>query len=95
MSLSTIEKFLLNVLSIQEIRGTAQVGYALWPDRNMQPQGAALAAGKILRSLRDKGFVSSADREGLSCYAITTSGRFALKEAQESLIDPRQLSLID
>lgn len=45
--MTLIEHTLLRCLASQgPIRGTAQVGYALWPDRPMQPQGAALAAGK-------------------------------------------------
>jgi hypothetical protein len=56
--MTLIEHTLLRCLASQgPIRGTAKVGYALWPDRPMQPQGAALAAGKILRGLRDKGKV--------------------------------------
>jgi len=44
--MTSIEQTLLRCLATQgPIRGPAQVGYALWPDRAMQPQGAALAAG--------------------------------------------------
>ena len=41
------------------IRGTAQVGYAIRPEREKRPQGAALAAGKVLRGLRDRGAIAS------------------------------------
>ena len=46
----------------------------------MQPQGAALAAGKILRGLRDKGYVASHYESKLSRYEITNQGRTALAE---------------
>lgn len=73
------ELTLLQCLATQgPIRGTAQVGYALWPDRSMQPQGAALAAGKILRGLRNKGYVASHYESKLSRYEMTNPGRTAL-----------------
>jgi hypothetical protein len=79
--MTLIEQTLLRCLATQgPIRGTAQVGYALWPDRSMQPQGAALAAGKILRGLRDKGYVDSHYESKLSRYEITTQGHVALAE---------------
>jgi len=77
--MTSIELTLLQCLATKgPIRGTAQVGYALWPDRSMQPQGAALAAGKILRGLRDKGYVASHYESKLSRYEITNPGRAAL-----------------
>lgn len=79
--MTPIEQTLLKRLASQgPIRGTAQVGYALWPERSMQPQGAALAAGKILRGLRDKGYVASHNESKLSRYEITKQGRVALAE---------------
>jgi hypothetical protein len=79
--MTSIEHTLLRCLASQgPIRGTAQVGYALWPDRSMQPQGAALAAGKILRGLRNKGYVASYSESKLSRYEITNRGRTALVE---------------
>ena len=79
--MTPIEQTLLQRLASQgPIRGTAQVGYALWPKRSMQPQGAALAAGKILHGLRDKGYVASHSESKLSRYEITNQGRVALAE---------------
>jgi len=79
--MTSIEQTLLQRLASQgTIRGTAQIGYALWPDRSMQPQGAALAAGKILRGLCDKGYVASHSESKLSRYEITNQGRVALAE---------------
>ena len=79
--MTLIEHTLLRCLASQgPIRGTAQVGYALWPDRPILPQGAALAAGKILRGLRDKGCVASYGESTLSRYEITNQGRTALVE---------------
>lgn len=54
--MTSIELTLLQCLATQgPIRGTAQVGYALWPDRSMQPQGAALAAGRSCAAFAIKG----------------------------------------
>jgi len=79
--MTPIEQALLHRLATTgPIRGTAQVGYALWPDRTMQPQGAALAAGKILRGLRDSGYVDSHYESKLSRYEITDQGRAALTQ---------------
>jgi hypothetical protein len=79
--MTSIELTLLQRLSSQgPIRGTAQVGYRLWPDCSMQPQDAALAVGKILRDLRDKGYVASRYESKLSRYEITNQGRVALAE---------------
>jgi hypothetical protein len=60
------------------IRGTAQVGYALWPDRSMQPQGAAVAAGKIIRTLRELGYVQVGCEGKLAVYSLTVTGAAAL-----------------
>lgn len=73
--MTSIERTLLRCLATQgPIRGTAQVGYALWPDR------FDAAAGKILRGLRDKGYVASHYESKLSRYEITNQGRVALAE---------------
>jgi len=91
--LTPIEINLLNLLNKSgSIRGTAQVGYALWPERIMQPQGAALAAGKVLRRLRDSGFVTSSVDNVLSRYDITENGRLALSKVEEG---HRQFSFIE
>lgn len=52
----------------------------LWPDRSMQPQGAALAAGKVLRGLPNHRYVESHSESKLSRYEITNKGRAALVE---------------
>jgi hypothetical protein len=77
------------------IRGTAQVGYALWPDRTMQPQGAAVAVGGILRRLRTKGFIASVPDSILSRYEVTNNGRAALAAELQDAVDSRQMTLLD
>lgn len=77
------------------IRGTAQVGFALWTDRVMTAQGAAVAAGGILRRLVNKRFVRTWIENGITVYACTTLGDHAQELERLSNIDPRQLSLID
>lgn len=80
-ALSAIELSLMRLLDSKgPIRGTAQVGYALWPNRSMQPQGAALAAGRILRRLLDKGHITSEYESQLSRYDISGTGREALSK---------------
>lgn len=77
------------------IRGTSQVGYLLWPDREMSPQGAALAVGGILRRLVNKRYVRTWIQDGATVYACTTVGDHAQELDRLDKIDPRQLSLID
>lgn len=96
MHFTTIEKTLIVLLAEKgSIRGTAHVGYALWPERRMQPQGAALAAGKVLRGLRDRGFVISYCDDVLSRYEVTASGREALAADVKKAEDLGQLNLLD
>jgi len=93
--MTAMEALLVGLLVRQgSIRGTAHVGYALWPDRRMQPQGAALAAGKIIRGAVDKGYVASIPENKLSRYEATVSGTIALTQYQASLVDERQHSLL-
>lgn len=77
------------------VRGTAQVGYALWPDRAMQPQGAAVAAGKVIRALRTLGFLEVGTEANLAVYDINEGGRAALQAEQLTLADQRQMTLLD
>lgn len=77
------------------IRGTAQVGLALWPDREMSPQGAAAAVGGILRRLVDKRYVKTSIQGGTTVYSCTTLGDHAQEMDRLDTIDPRQLSLLD
>jgi hypothetical protein len=50
MSLSRIETRVLRLLLTRgPVVGTAQVGLALWPERELTPQGAAVAVGGVLR----------------------------------------------
>ncbi len=95
MHFTKIETALIELLSKGAIRGTAHVGYALWPERKMQPQGAALAAGKILRGLRDRGAVESHYESKLSRYEVTAAGLEALAEDVRELADERQLNLLE
>lgn len=94
MPISDIEYSLLKLLMQRgSIRGTAQVGFALWPDRRMQAQGAAVAAGNVLSRLRDRKMVRHSLDERTSTYTITGAGRRAITDYEAALIDPRQLAL--
>jgi len=96
MYFTPIERALVKLLVDNgSIRGTAQVGYALWPERAMQPQGAALAAGKVLRGLRDRGIIDSHFDAKLSRYEVTASGREALVADLKEAVDGRQLTLLN
>lgn len=95
MQLRGIEKTLVALLvNGGPIRGTAQVGFALWPDRQMEPQGAALAAGEILRRLWTNGFVIGLADSNLTRYEVTDAGRTALASDLKEAIDERQLTLL-
>lgn len=95
MPISDIEYSLLKLLMQRgSIRGTAQVGFALWPDRRMQAQGAAVAAGNVLRRLRERKMVRHSLDERTSTYTITGAGRRAVVDHEEAKIDRRQLSLL-
>lgn len=96
MHFTPIERALVALLVDRgPIRGTAQVGYALWPTREMQPQGAALAAGKVLRGLRDRGIIESHFDTKLSRYEVTANGREALAADLKEAVDGRQLNLLN
>jgi hypothetical protein len=97
VDLSPIEAKLVTLLSAQGvIRGTAQVGYALWPDRAMLSQGAAFAASNVLRRMQKRGFVvcraGGRGRRGKS-YRVTKSGERAVTAVLTATVDPRQLTL--
>lgn len=94
--MTPIQRQLLSQLqNVGPIRGTAQVGYALWPDRSMQPQGAAVAAGKIIRALREFGYVEVGSDNKLAVYSLTVTGAAALEADRLSLADDRQRSVFD
>lgn len=95
MRLTPIEATLLSLLADAPIRGTSSVGYALWPDRTMQAQGAALAAGRILSTLRKNGLVFDVPDAGMARYEISAAGHDALTTFRAEATDPRQLSLLD
>lgn len=78
--MSPIQRQLLGQLKdLGPIRGTTRVGYALWPDRSMQPQGAAVAAGKIIRALRELGYIQVGSDNKLAVYSLTVTGDAALE----------------
>jgi len=94
--LSPIENELIALLEKNgPIHGTAEVGYALWPDREMQPQGAAIAAGGILRRLLDRAYIESTLVENRRSYSVTASGIEAREQDRIDAIDPRQLTLLE
>jgi hypothetical protein len=96
MNMTPAERKVVRLLLTRgPIRGTAQVGFALWPDREMTPQGAAVAVGGILRRLVNKRYVRSWILDGITVWACTTLGDHAQEMDRLSNIDPRQLSLID
>ncbi|MYM92351.1 hypothetical protein [Duganella vulcania] len=93
---TAIEADLLALLDRQGcIRGTAQVGYELWPDHEMQAQGAAIAAAKVIGKLRVLDMVLVSKNGETYSYEISAMGKVALEAFRSSKIDPRQLSLID
>lgn len=89
MELNTIELRILTLLSESEIRGTATLGdQAIPAERNGRTaQGAALAVGRFVRSLCDKGLITGHAVEGdkLSTYRITPAGAAALESSRSSL----------
>ncbi|MBY0242141.1 MAG: hypothetical protein K2X55_22800 [Burkholderiaceae bacterium] len=93
--LSPIENELVALLERGPIVGTAEVGYRLWPNREMQPQGAACAANGILRRLLDRGFIESRQVEDRRSWSVTKVGRDAREQDRLDTIDPRQLTLLD
>lgn len=93
--LSPIENELVALLEKGPIVGTAEVGYQLWPDRDMQPQGAACAANGILRRLLDRGYIDSAQVDDRRAWSVTDAGREAREQDRLDTIDPRQLTLLD
>lgn len=94
--LSPIETELVALLeTLGPIHGTAAVGYALWPDREMEPQGAAIAAGGILRRLLDRAYIAATLVDNRRSYSVTESGKEARAQDRIDAIDPRQLTLLD
>lgn len=55
-----------------EFSGTAALGYALWPDgsENRTAQGMALAAGKVMRGLIERGEVFEFTRGRLTVFKL-------------------------
>jgi len=93
--LSPIENELIALLEQGPITGTAEVGYRLWPDREMQPQGAACAANGILRRLLDRGYIHSTQVEDRRRWEVADAGKEAREQDRLDAIDPRQLTLLE
>jgi len=90
MLLSEIENKVVTLLADKgPISGTAQVAYALWPDRQMQPQGAAVAAGGILQRLQTMGFIERYADGKLTRYEATPAGQAALASDLHEAIEVR------
>lgn len=77
------------------IHETAEVGYALWPHRDIGPQGAAGVAGRILRRIIDLGYVRATLGDDGWSYKATDSGIEAREQDRLDAIDPRQLTLLE
>jgi len=91
-----IERSLIQILERSgPICGTAAVGFALWPDRDMQSQGAALAVSRVLKEALERGHVTCSPCDGQMRYEVTPAGSAALAAARLADVDPRQLSLLD
>lgn len=93
MELNTIELRILALLAESEIRGTVSLGdQAIPAERSGRTaQGAALAVGRFVRSLSDKGLITGHAVEGdkLSTYRITPAGAAAFEKSRASLGDKR------
>lgn len=90
MLLSEIENTVVTLLVEKgPICGTAQVAYALWPDREMKPQGAAVAVGGILRRVQEMGFVDKIRDKNTARYVVTEAGRAALLSDTKEAIEQR------
>lgn len=89
MLLNIVELRILELLCQREIRGTAALGNEAVPSSrtSRSAQGAALAVGRFVRSLSDKGFISWYVAEGdkLSTYQITVAGRAAYEKSRAAL----------
>lgn len=84
MALTPIEIRLAYLLVEQvKIEGTAQVGYALWPDKEMRAQGAALAAGRVLRMLENKGMVHASVGMPTTWHATAACRIFVASQNQQ------------
>lgn len=94
--MTPIERTLLALLEREgPVVGTAALGRALWPDRDMQAQGAALAASGVLKRRMEQGHVATTEYDGRHQYHLTDAGSQALAAARLADSDPRQLSLLD
>lgn len=92
--LSAVEEKVLHILlQSGPIFGTAQVGHALWPERPLQPQGAAIAVGGILRRLAERGLVGISRVGPVAQYSVTIAGACAHTAALQERVDHRQLTL--
>jgi len=67
--LTEIEQKLLTLLAEHgEIKGSANLGFLLWPEserNNRTPQGMALAAGRVARRLKDKRIITACGQPAL------------------------------
>ena len=94
--LSPIENKVVALLEkMGPILGAAEVGYALWPERDIGRQGAAGVAGRILRRIIDQGYVHATLGDDGWSYRVTDSGIEAREKDRLDAIDPRQLTLLE
>lgn len=94
--LSPIENKVVAVLEkMGPILGAAEVGYALWPERDIGRQGAGGVAGRILRRIIDQGYVHATLVDDGWSYRVTGSGIEAREQDRLDAIDSRQLTLLE
>lgn len=60
----------------REVRGwpLSTIARAIWPDHGMKSQGAAFAAGRLVRRMIQDGFAYSTSASGCCWYAFRTPG---------------------
>ena len=94
--LSAIEtKIVVLLEGTGQARAAAEIGYSLWPDRDIGPQGAGGVAGRILRRMLHLGYVEATLVEGGWAYEVTASGVEAREQDRIDAIDARQMSLLE
>lgn len=94
--LSPIENKVVALLEkMGPILGAAEVGFGLWPERDIGRQGAGGVAGRILRRIINQGYVHATLGDDGWSYRVTGSGIEAREQDRLDAIDSRQLTLLE